>query len=305
MEAALFEAITKELESLYDNVKAEVVISEIQQTTILSEKDFVIHNESTFSRPYRRDIIEVDPLASEHKLTLHLSRNGIYDTLPEGFFHVPKANDDATNYLSRRKKFQEEEKEARAFFAPLENEFFYQKLQIEKNERSLLDDFYRLNDSFLIEFWDLDPTIPEAYKLKLIKLLPYSYKITGNFELTRRCLEEIIEVPVSLKESYTNNQDVVLQQTKSKGIQLGVDMILDSQKNAILYPQLEVQIGPIPIEEIDNYLKKDGVQNFITIFYEYFVPIEIEVITTFTVTNEEGFKLNTENAPIMGISTQI
>lgn len=163
MEARIFESLLQELDALYDNIKAEVVISEIQQRANVTEKDFIIQNNSTFSRPYRRDILEVDGLVNENKITINLSRNGIYDTLPEGVFHIPKANENADAYISRRKKFQEEEKDARSFFAPIENEFFYQRLQIEKNERNLLDDFYALNDSFLEEFWDIEKKIPDDF----------------------------------------------------------------------------------------------------------------------------------------------
>ncbi|MGJ8667123.1 MAG: hypothetical protein ACSHW7_12210 [Patiriisocius sp.] len=305
MEKSTFEKISEELNSLYENIKAEVVVSELEKNSDAVASDFIIQNKSTFSRPYRRDILNIDSLINIDKITLNLSRNGIYDTLPEGFFHKPKAKQGADDYLSKRKEFQEQEQEARTFFAPLENEFFYQKFKIEKKERELLNDFYNLNDDFLIDFWDLDTSISAEYRLKLIKLLPYNYKIAGNFELTRRCLEEILNIPVLFKETYSNSQEILKVATQKSELILGVDTLLDCEQNLIFYPELHVTIGPIPMYEIDEFLRKDGVQKFIMLFFEYFVPVEIQVITKFTVDNKEGFLLNNENAPIMGISTQI
>ena len=304
----VLENIFSELISVYENLKAEVLIAEIQEKSELTIDDFVVANKSTFSRPYRRDIISVDNLINENKITFNLSRNGIYDTLPEGLFHIPKGNQDANAYIARRKVVKEEEQDARAFFAPFENEFFYQRLNVENRERDLLDDFYNLNDDFLIDFWKIDRQFPEEYILKLIKLIPFSHEIAGNFELTRLCLEEILGDKVSFKRKYESETTAHPKNEKNsrkKEFQLGVDSVLTTQKNEVLSPVLEVSIGPISEKKINNYIKKEGVLKFINTFYDYFVPMEIDVRTKFIVSNEEGFLLDDSNGVIMGISTEI
>ncbi len=306
--AQLLESIFTELISVYENLKAEVVIAEIQEKSKLSSEDFVIANKSTFSRPYRRDIISVDNLLNEDKITFNLSRNGIYDTLPEGLFHGPKGNQDAGAYISSRKVLKQEEQDARAFFAPFENEFFYQKLNVENRERETLDNFYNLNDDFLVDFWQIDREIPEDYILKLIKLLPFSHEISGNFELTRLCLQEILSEEVLFKRKYENelnNEDKNKKVKRRNGFQLGVNSVLETKKSMVKSPMLEVIIGPISEKKINNYLKKDGVLKFINTFYDYFVPMEIEVSTEFVVNNEKGFVMDDSNGVIMGISTEI
>ena len=169
MKAKALEIIFEELISVYENLKAEVLIAEIQENSDITIDGFVIANKSTFSRSYRRDIINVDNLLYDDLLTLNLSRNGLYDTLPEGLFHEQQVSGGAQSYTDRRKVVKEEEQDARLFFAPLESEFFYQRLQVERNERALLDDFYNLKDDFLMNFWKLDINIPKHYILKLIK----------------------------------------------------------------------------------------------------------------------------------------
>ena len=306
MNTETLENIFAELIGVYENLKAEVIIAEIQENSEISAEDFVIANKSTFSRPYRRDIISVDNLLNDNMLTLNLSRNSLYDTLPEGLFHSPQSSNSGSSFSAYRKAVKEEEQEARAFFAPIENEFFLQRLRIESNERELLDDFYNLNDNFLIEFWNIDTKIPEDYILKLIKLLPHSYKIAGDFELTRLSLEKILNEKVSFKKKRENKKGIPGGKKGGKqGFQLGVDSVLLSDEKEVLGPILEVTIGPISEIKINNYLKKDGVLKFINTFYDYFVPMEIEVITKFIVNNEVGFLLDAEKSPIMGISTQL
>tara|TARA_R110002124_G_scaffold138798_1_gene302829 strand:- start:56058 stop:56984 length:927 start_codon:yes stop_codon:yes gene_type:complete len=308
MTTSVLENIFTELLGVYENLKAEVLIAEIQENSDVTEEDFVIANQSTFSRPYRRDIIDVDNLLNDNMLTFNLSRNGLYDMLPEGLFHAPQTEKAGSSFSAYRKSVKEEEKEARSFFAPIENEFFLQRLRIESKERELLDNFYNLNDDFLIEFWNIDSEIPESYILKLIKLLPHSYKIAGDLELTRLTMEKVLNEKVTFNKKFEarNPSEENTQKKKSvDNFELGVNSVLATTKQKILSPILEVTIGPISEKKINNYLKKDGVLKFINTFYDYFIPIEIEVETKFIVNNKNGFVLNEDDNPIMGISTQL
>ena len=308
MKPEALEKIFTELIAVYENLKAEVLIAEIQENSNIKAEDFVISNKSTFSRSYRRDIINVDSFINKNKLTLNLSRNGLYDTLPEGLFHIQSVNEDAKSYSAQRKTVKQEEQDARLFFAPLENEFFNQRRRIESNERKMLDDFYNLNDDFLLNFWKVDLDIPENYVLELIKLLPHSHKIVGDFELTRLCLQKVLNEKVSFKKNYKNQINAENGGKNNKGdigYQLGVDTVLNDRANELLNPVLDVTIVPVSENNINKYLKKDEVLDFINTFYDYFIPMEIEVTTKFTVKNEIGFLLDETNGALMGISTHL
>lgn len=297
--------IFNELSSEFKNLRAEVLITEIQENTNFLEESLVVKNESSFSRSYRRDLINIKYNTDKDWLEFKLSRDGLYDSLPEGLFHSTRNQKNAT-YASIRKKFKQEERDARLFFTPLENEFFYQKKEIEKNERKLLYELSNLKDDFLVDFWNLNKNIPKEYALKLIKLLPYSHKISGDFELTRLSLEQILGVKVSFKKKLKNN---LISQDKApnKNIsnKLGVNMVLNSNEKQVFYPYLEAKIGPINSNYIDEYLTKKGILEFIDTFFNYFMPFEIEVITKLIVENKEGFELNNTNLPVMGISTKL
>ncbi len=299
METEEFINVFEELTSVYENLKAEVIVSEVLRNSN-SEIDFLIHNNSTFSRSYRRDVINIEKLEEERALLLNLSRNGIYDSLPEGVFHS-KGQPKEDSYTAKRKRFKNEEKSARAFFSPIENELFNQRLNIEKKERHLLENFYSLKDDLLIDFWKIDKGIPKSYILKLIKLLPYTYKIAGDLELTRLSLEKILNVDVQFNKKLESEVSVKKQERK----QLGIDFVTQSKNSSIFQPFLEVVVGPIKEIEIDEYIKNDGVLKFINVFYDYFIPLELDVITKFSVDKKEGFVLSEERHPTMGISTII
>jgi len=179
METDDLKSVFDELISVYQNLRAEVIVAEVEAASE-NKIDFLINNKSAFSRSYRRDVINVEVLEELDLLALNLSRNSIYDSLPEGLFHSSKAAK-KMSYAAKRKKYKEEESDARAFFSPIENEFFIQRLNIEKNERTLLENFYSLKDDFLIDFWKINKAIPKAYILKLIKILPFSFKIAGDY----------------------------------------------------------------------------------------------------------------------------
>ncbi len=297
------EYVFDELKSVYDNLKAEVIVAEIQKYSDLTLDNIIVRNQSVFKRSHRRDILDIGNIEND-TLNINLSRNGLYDQLPEGLFHKIHADKTKTSYSELRKTYKKEEKEARHFFLPLENEFFNQKLNIENKERELLNNFLNLDDDFLITFWKVDKTIQKKYLLKLLKLLPYSYKIAGDLELTKLCLEKILNKKVTIKKTYKskNVDQNCLDEVKQI---LGTSFTLHHDYHTVLFPTLEVEIGLIEDHEVEEYMQKDSVLKFVNVFYDYFIPIEFDIITKFNVNLKNELSLNNEQQPIMGITTRI
>lgn len=293
-------SVFEELISVFDNLKAEIIVTEVQKNTS-NTIDFLVQNQSSFSRSYRRDIIDVAYLDDSNGIQLNLSRNGLYDSLPEGLFHGHKENEKHLSYRLKRKRYKEEEKEARRFFSPIESEFFNQRLHIEANERDILRNFYDLEDEFLIDFWKIDKNIPKAYALKLVKLLPYCFKISGDLELTRLSLENILEYSVKFTLKYQSK----LGSETTEPLTLGVNLITQSKQTEILEPYLEVEIGPIATQDIDTICGNHGVQKFLEAFYSYFIPLELDVKTKYSVANKDGFVLNKNKSSSLGLTTRL
>lgn len=303
MKTDQLEDLSKRLNKIYENLKAEVIVAELQKNTSLTSSNITTTNQSTFRRSHRRDVLNVS-VKNDTDLDFSLSRNGLYDQLPEGVFHSLSSSKNKTSYSSLRKKYKEEEKDARHFFSPLENEFFQQTLNIEVNEQELFSSFSNLDHHFLSSFWKIKKNIPKNLLLKLLKLLPHSYKIVGNIELTALCLEKIINKNVSIKKTYVNNNRLTYD--VNSNFILGVDFSLENNDSVIYNPAYEITIGPIEEHEIDKFInKKSGINKLISIFYNYFVPLEIETKTKFNVNHKNGFTLSNDSSPVMGMSTLI
>jgi len=266
--------VYEELINAYQNFKAEIFVTEILENSDLELTDIDVFNQSTFSRSYRRDVIDfkVDSYSRDtDKLQFNVARNGLYDTLPEGLFHDTVSAKSNISYKELHQKQKKQEKDARSFFAPLENEFFTQKVIIEKSERKLINEFTNLKTDFLLKFWNLNPEIPSDYSIKLLQLLPYVHKISGEIELTALSLEKIIGEKVTIIKKYKSvNQDT--QDTSNKN-QLGVDLVLELKETTISYPCWDIMIGPINKKNVDKYIVSGATKKFITIFCDYFIPM--------------------------------
>ncbi|WP_405206111.1 hypothetical protein [Aquimarina sp. LLG6339-5] len=299
--------IYKELTTTYQNLKAEIFVTEILENSSVNLSDIDVFNNSTFSRSYRRDVInfKLDSYSGNtDKLQFNIARNGLYDTLPEGLFHEPVKAKSNISFTELHQKQKKQEKDARSFFSPLENEFFTQRVNIEKNERKLINEFANLKTNFLLKFWNLNPEIPSDYSIKLLQLLPYVHKISGEIELTALSLEKIIGEKVTIEKKYKTLDDNI--NDTSKEHQLGVDLVLELKETVISYPCWEITIGPVDQENIDKYIVSGATKKFITIFCDYFIPMEIDTKINVTYSSkEETFVLNETNGPRMGLTTMI
>jgi len=303
------EKIFQELSADYSNLKAEVLLAELQQISGILYSDIVVENKSTFSRAYRRDILKVEQLDEQNPvLNIHLSRNGIYDHLPEGVFHSGETESKKKDPATQRRIQKKQEKDARSLFSPIESELFYQKLLVERNERKMLDDFYDLKDQFLIDFWKLDKSIPQKYMLKLIKILPFSYKIAGDLELARLTLARFLELEVAFEIKYSRAKNLsrdLNSNGRKKEETLGVDMVLESETMEVLQPMLDVTIGPVSVAKVHQFKNDPGMSKFLQTFYDYFLPMELDTETNYKIEEEYNFLLNEIAAPIMGVSARI
>jgi len=288
-------------------LKAEVFVAEILQSSNVNIEEIDVFYKSIFSRSYRRDVIDfhLDNYSGGYdRLQINVARNGMYDLLPEGLFHEPIKEAKAESFKEIRKRHKEEEKDARSFFAPIENEFFTQKVRIEQNERALIDEFISLKNDFLIEFWGLSNKLPKEYSLKLLKLLPFVHKISGNPELTAISLEKILDVKVAIKRTF---KPYPYPPSADKVKQLGVDFVLGVvESSEILYPVFEIKVGPIARKNMSKFLQNGVALKIISIFCDYFIPLEIETELEIAYSKKESqFVLNELDYPVLGLTTMI
>ncbi|MDX6184050.1 hypothetical protein SGQ44_17885 [Flavobacterium sp. Fl-77] len=305
------EDLVHEIESISFDIRAEVVANELIAGNNVVQDEIMISNQGQFSRAHRSDIlgatIQDDNYDKQEFLNILLSRDSIYDTLPEGLVHSLSENnaDKSVGQMIKEHKHQKrQEAEARNFFAPFENEIFHFRTKIESVERDFL---YKLNGSkpleFFYDFWGLPHIYPAVLVSKFIQILPYAYKIVGDIDLACRCLSSIIEEKVSFTTTTSKEYSDEGEQNILGENRLGVDFIVG--KDYMDYSlNVTMKIGPITNKPFYHYINNGEIKIFIDCFCEHFFPMEVEVKTVLLMDHEtEQFNFN--KLPVLGYTTRI
>ena len=310
-----FDEIVTSINHLRHDIKAEVIIADIIENG-MSVADVVTIPDGLFKRGFNQDIskAEVRKLNNgQSVLEIHITRDGIYDTLPAGLFHdQPKESvSKGQEMASHSKKQRLVEKEARKFFHPFENEIFLMHIDLELEERKILNRFSEnLFDDIFSEFWKLDKTLPQKFLSRLILLLHLAHKITGNVEMTARTLEIIIEEKIKINlagdEHSYNDYDKQIEDPNTLGsTDLGIDFICGQHIN-FSQPVMEFVIGPLSNSPIEDYLENGKISRFLNCFFGYFVPVEMDFRIKVIVNQEEmDFTLDSVSNPILGYNLTI
>ncbi len=305
-----FNDISASINNLHHDIKAEAIIVDLIESGI-NPGDIIITPEGSFTRKFRRDISRAEVMRmnnGQEALSIRVTRDGLYDALPEGLFH-----DQASGQLNtgqemakESKKQKAEEKEARKFFLPFENEIFFQRVFLEMEERKILHRFSdNLFDDIYPEFWNFDRGLPHKLTSRLVLLLHFAHKIAGNLDLTAKALEIIIEEPVKVKRIRQQQQDTVssghsddISEFTLGEAGLGIDTLCGHDDDAGII--IEFVIGPLQHSTIDEYLEKGQMTKFLECFYGYFVPVEMDVVTTLEIEKDmQNFVLGEPSSEVI------
>jgi hypothetical protein len=305
-----FTEIAYSINHLRHDIKVEVIIAEIIENG-LNPSDIIIIPDGSFKRRYSRDINFAEVITFENGQTalgIHVTRDGLYDCLPEAMFHdqsdEPYTSGHDMARLSKKQKM--EEKEARRFFLPYENEIFQQRIQLELKERKFLQRFSEnLFDDIYPHFWKLDRSLPKKLVSRLVLILHLTHKILGNNDLTAKCLGVILEEEVSiniLRKKVSGKDAPGFTDKKLAGLGLtglGENFICgDYISNSD--PVMEFMIGPLQNSHIEDYLENGAYSGFLNCFYGFFVPVEMDTLTTVKISdNQYHFSLNDDQAKVI------
>lgn len=305
------------IESYPSDIRAEVLVADLIEDG-LEPHNFLILCKSIFKRGYSTDLLKAEKILinnMEEMLAIHLSRDGLYDLLPEGLFHG-SINEVITTgsgmALNSRKESQIED-ETRKFFLPFENEFFYQRTLLELQERSILQ---KLNDNslddFFLRFWKIDKSLPHQFISRLSAMLPFVKEIVGDFKMTANCLGAILGEEVSHKIYYISEtttetgSDQTFNSFSLGKVNLGVNLITggDLMEGCKL---IRFSVGPLKETAIDSYLENGNIDRFINCFCSFFIPMEMDFEFDVTMPKyQQEFLLGSDATPsIMGYSTII
>lgn len=284
--AAVLEEVIDHVNALPYDIRAEVVVGELLDNHV-REEEIVVQLQNVFTRSFATDITGVkldDSQPYQPFISFSLSRDGIYDRLPQGMFHEFKQEPSSrvnavAEMVVRYKKQQQQQQQARRFFQPLENEFFLQRVYLEQREKHLLFDvFGKDTDQLFHEFWELPPGLPDAAVNRLVKLLPYVHRIAGNMTLVKLCLEQVLEETVTI--TWQRRPQTV---STGNSIPLGECMLgVDAMVGTTCYtdmPVVTVSIGPVKRQRIYDYLPWQPYGKLLETCYGYLFPADVEINT--------------------------
>lgn len=301
------EELVEEISTISDNIKSEIIVAGILKAGV-SPTSLRIENVGNFTRPYSKDLLEaaaIELYRNKSFLRLKLSRDGIYDLLPEGITHSQQVRDEGAEELSTLtngyKLRKSEEAAARRFFKPFEQEFFLQRVALEQEEHEMLLNSSSIFHDFLAEFWNVSGELDSKYETILLRMMPFIHEIAGDLVKIKACLERILNVKVSYSIEH-RTQQFKSDYNKLGGCLLGRNFTVGSCLYAI--PYTIFNIGPVPNDHLQEFLPGGKIDKFIQIFFRYTIPFETEIITNILIGKEKRKEKDTHFG-ILGYSTTI
>jgi hypothetical protein len=287
-------------------LKAEAFCAEMIANGLSFNEIRLIYN-SNFKKSYRNEIDSVrfdfNEETNKDELELVINRDGIYDRLPEGLFHQSKGNSKTSStaqMTEEHRRFKEEEKLARKFFQPLEQELFRYSTMVEQEEINLA--FGILNGDLkneLSDFWDIPEGLPSDPVKKLVQIMPWIKKIKGEIEQTAKALELILNKPVRYDQMDSFDHKLPAQAKGNCLFELGIDTVLgncfwEQSITWIFY------IENISKKEIAAYRPNGAYGKLLKHFEEILIPLQIDIIFDYTVLPAED--LQTEDILGFGLT---
>ena len=155
-------------------------------------KEWTADYGSFFSRNYTGDLKECDPNLKK----VAISRNGIYDILPEKMFFDPNElrNKDSRAFAQRAAELYEEERNIQKYFKPFDSYFFNRSLNIRMNVNRLLDDKTEMMLKLLFDY-DIR-TEKNPYIRLLAPMLLQVIDLRADFERLAVLFSAIIDCKV-------------------------------------------------------------------------------------------------------------
>lgn len=267
-------------------------------------------------RPYLKDIKNIYSTyygLDNETIIMETYRESIYDYLPEGLFHPPSlgtaSKRGVESVVKEIRKQKEVEENARNFFQPFEQEFFYTEVSalLKETEFDIADQSDTLINIFK-EMWPLLGKVDLETAKIFFYILPFLHEVRGNKRWIERFLTAFLNVPVEIGfvPNKIDKHDDELGITSLGNAKLGITFIpngkhMDGERN------WQITIGPIPYDEIHKYVAGTDFRELLQNIYDYLMPITVKIEEKFvTEKKENSFIINaTENTNRLGYSTYI
>lgn len=267
----------------YLPLRCEALCGELVGSGV-SFNDIIIQLNGSSRKRFGNDIEKISTPEGDtpgtEKVIVEINRDGIYDTLPEGLFHQPtnsSVNQTIQDKVNNHRKLKEEERDARKFFQPFEQEFMHYGVKAELAGRDLTLDIFRGNTTKeLNAIWEIPQTVPKEAANTLARIMPWVYYIKTDKKATLTVLqlllnkEAAIEEHINIRSNISNSLNTLNDQV------LGYTSVLGTQTEE---PVLKWVFKIKDIDPGEMFLFTDGQPCFhlLNLFTEIFIPIEVDV----------------------------
>jgi type VI secretion system protein ImpH len=270
------------------DLRAETILVDLINQG-LDESRLIVKPRGLFERKFSKDLHKLSKKENEKDqeyLLVELNRESIYDSLPEALTHYQDNSKRNTNkskdeMVEEIKKHREEESAARNFFLPFDDEFFSVRLDIETQERKILQ-AYQNNVSYtpsVDKFWNLPKILSAKQKSTLLYLFPVLHRITGNLVKTQSCYQAILGVPVQI-----NQIKPIVSKVDSKAddqpLQLGINFVVGHTVHSG-FPAIEIVVGPLDETNAQEFLPNAKGPKVLEVLNEYLIPFETDVVVKY------------------------
>lgn len=285
-------------------IKAEVLCAELLQNGLTFDK--VIYQPcGSFRQSFRPDIESIpEQFDDKDGFPIAVNRDGIYDRLPEGLFHQTRGNGKTmlvADMVTEHKRFRDEEKNARKFFLPFEQEIFRYGVMVEEEERQRSMGFYDdgLQEAFL-KFWDIDSNLPREAAKVLVRIMPWAATIKGNLTLTAKALELMLGQKVIAKVGNKKNKLITNASFMLGTSVLGMDSVagIELHEDGCYWHFTIAELSP---KQVYQYTSGKPYGIFIKQFEELLIPVEIDIVFDYEIKKTE----QDEAEQVLGYSLSI
>ncbi|MDX2002101.1 MAG: type VI secretion system baseplate subunit TssG [Chitinophagales bacterium] len=285
--------------NIKSDIKAEVIAADLVDIGYDID-DIAVNNSGISERDYRKDILKIefkrDKNGDKELIFIDVSREGIYNGLPEAMFHTfdreKKVN--SASFIEEYKRHKAEEEAATMFFQAFEKELFRMRIMNELTERkSMLTSNAQFKSDLFLNLWPELKQIADKYVAGLLLLLPVSHKVVGDAELACTLLSHLLDVPITYR--YDDKTRGIDNHTGSNVLgakHLAIDFVIgDSIPD--YSPTLELVVGPVPKSMLTEVLHKGEIRKVLDLACKYLFPIVLDINITVEIDRfEEKFLLS-------------
>jgi hypothetical protein len=273
--------------------KAVTLVAEIIEQGDTPADRVIILPAGPQQRAYTKEISEVSTYQSMYRnremLAISINREGLYDMLPEGLFHQPPASsimlteEDMIKDIAMRR---DEEKQARAFFAPFEAELYHIRTIVELYE-SRLDKKSEYDDlvNIFLKEWEEFKCFTNPQMVILMYVLPVIHEQRNNLHFISNVLSIMFKTDISLSYQLSVDKEMAAAsrqfETRLGSGQLGVNFIAGTVNE--MDEELVITIGPLSAAEMLDFLPGTRSAQAMDVLLSYFIPLQTSTNTKFVV----------------------